>query len=151
MGFSHNQPGNSLKMKKSNLPHSFQKHRVIHDPKRSREDLISYGELFMKADQVMDAAAFFTKAQHQEGIDQLKKTAREQGDSFLFKVLVQGLPGEGKREEWEALGSRAMELGKYSHAVSAFGAAENEEARKRAQEELEKLCSQPKNPEQNVS
>jgi len=136
-------------MKKNSLPHSFKRQKMVHDQKLSEEALVSLGELYLQGDRVHDAADFFRKAGHREGMDQLKKAALEQGDSFLFKVAVGGVPGEGKKEEWEALGNRAMELGKYSYAVSAFDAAENEEARKHAREELEKLNSQAEKPEEN--
>jgi len=130
-------------MKKDGLPHSFKKQKMICDDKMPREALVSWGERYLEADRVFDAAAFFLKAGHQEGMDRLRRMALDQGDAFLFKLVVQGLPGQGRPEEWEALGRRAMQLQKFSHAVNAFRAAENEEARKRAEAELAKVCSRP--------
>jgi len=126
-------------MKKKNLPRSDKKHRMFHDPNVSPESLIAQGELYLEAERVMDAAEFFRKADHREGLEQLRKIALDQGDSFLFKMVVGGVPGKGTREEWQLLGSRALELGKYAHAVRGYTAAENEEGRKRAEEGLEKM------------
>lgn len=112
---------------------------MFHDPNVPREALISHGERYLEADRVIDAAEFFRKAEHREGLEQVRKIALDQGDSFLFKMVVGGVPGEGTREEWETLGNQAMALEKYAHAARAFTAAENEEGRKRAEEGLEKL------------
>jgi len=107
------------------------------------EELASWGECYLEASRVFDAAEFFKKAGHQEGLDRLKQIALEQGDAFLFKVVVGGVPGKGKASDWDALGRRAMELEKFSHAVNAFLASGNEEERKRAQDELNTLFSRP--------
>lgn len=135
--------GKPIIMKKDGLPNSYKKQSLIHDEKMKAEALVSWGERYLEADRVFDAAAFFQKAGHQEGLDHLKRIAQEQGDAFLFKVVVQGAPGKGTRDEWEALGHRAMELEKFSHAVNAFLAAGNEDARKRAEDELSSLGSRP--------
>jgi len=133
-------------MKKENLPHSYKRQRLLHDPGASPESLVSLGERYLEAERVVEAAEFFLKAGHQEGVDRLKKIAIavEQGDSFLFKMLAGGVPGKGTRKEWETLGNRAEALEKYSHAVRAFTAAENEEGRKRAEESLDRIRTELK-------
>ncbi len=128
-------------MKKKSLPDSLKKHRMLHDGKISEEDLVSTGERYFEAGRFLDAADFFRKADFQEGMERLRPIALEQGDSFLYQTMLQKSPDRAKTEEWEALGNRAMELKKFSHAVRAFRASENEAARKKAEEELEKLCS----------
>ena len=126
-------------MKKDSLPNSFKKNRLLHDRKISDESLIEYGELFFESGRLIDAANFFNKVSFQEGLDRLKKVAVEQGDSFLFQNVLRSSHEKEVKVEWEALGNKAMELKKYSHAIPAFQAAGNEESQKKAEEALKSL------------
>jgi Flp pilus assembly protein TadD len=135
-------------MKRDSLPDSYRKQKKLHDKKVSVEVLVSLGERFLEQGRFFDASLFFRKADHRAGLERLKTLAMEQGDSFLFQLVVAKDSGPANRQEWEALGKKAVELGKFSHAVRAFRAAENEEARKKAEDELDRLRSRPPEPEE---
>ncbi len=128
-------------MKKNVLPNSHQKRKLLFDKKTPSERLISYGEMYLQEGRLNEAAELFAKASYQEGMARLRALAIEQGDSFLYGVASRGLEEANNREAWEALGTKAMELKKYSHAVRAFQKAENEEALKAAEEALREVVS----------
>jgi hypothetical protein len=134
-------------MKRDSLPDSSKKQKKLHDRKIAGDELISLGERYLEQGRLFDASLFFRKAGHREGMERLKTLALEQGDSFLFQVAISGDFGPGNTKEWEALGEKAMQLKKFSHAVRAFHAAENEEAWKKAEEELDRLRSLQLAPE----
>jgi len=125
-------------MKKKPLPDCFKKQRLLHDGKISADDLIAVGDTYFEAGLLYDAAAFYRKADFQDGLKRLRSVALEDGDSFLYQMLVQRSQTPASRAEWEGLGNRAMSLGKFSHAVRAFRASENEAALKSAEEQAEK-------------
>ena len=128
-------------MKKDTLPNSFQKRKILFDKKPLPEQLITYGECFLEAGHLHEAAEFFLKASHKEGLNRLKGLAKEQGDSFLFEVVTRkaGSAAGDLKQEWEEVGNTAMGLKKYSHALRAFTRAGNESAKKQAQEALEEV------------
>lgn len=128
-------------MKKTSLPDSQQKRKLLFDKNASPERLIACGELYLEAGRVSEAAELFSRAAHQEGLARLRALAVEQGDSFLYRVASKGSPDGDSRQAWEALGKKAMEREKYSHAVRAFRKAENEELLKAAEEALKEVLS----------
>lgn len=128
-------------MKKNVLPNSQQKRKLLFDKKIPRERIISYGELFLREGRLNEAAELFARASYVEGMDQLKALAVEQGDSFVYQVACRESQQEGTAEAWEALGKKAMELQKYTHAARAFRKAENPELLKAAEEALRGVVS----------
>ena len=128
-------------MKKNALPNSQQKRKLLFDQKAPSERLISYGEMYFNEGRLNEAAELFARASYQEGMARLRALAIEQGDSFLYGVASRGSEEGDSREAWEALGNKAMELKKFSHAVRAFQKAENEELLKAAEEALREVVS----------
>jgi hypothetical protein len=126
-------------MKKNVLPNSQQKQKLLLDKNIPSERIISYGELYLREGRLNEAAELFARASHEEGLAQLRALAVEQGDSFLYAVASKGSEEGDNREAWGALGKKAMELEKYSHAVRAFRKSENEEALKAAEEALKEV------------
>ena len=127
-------------MKKDSLPDSFQKRKLLNDEKMPPERLISYGEMFFEAGHLYDAAEFFIKASHEEGIDRLRNLAVEQGDSFLYERLLRGRVAEQENtSSWNELGNRAMALKKFSHAIRAYEKAGNDTSGKEAQEAFKSI------------
>ena len=115
------------KMKKSVLPDSRQKRKLIFDKKVPRERIVFYGDMFLREGRLNEAAELFSKVSHKEGLEGLKALAIEQGDSFLYGVVCRGSAVGSSKEEWVKLGKKAMELQKYAHAVRAFRKAEDTE------------------------
>ena len=128
-------------MKKNALPNSQQKRKLLFDNKFPRERIISYGELFLHEGRLNEAAEFFAKASHKEGLEQLKALAIEEGDSFLYQLASKGSGEGGGPKVWETLGKNAMERGKFSHAVRAFRKGENADLLKAAEEALKEEVS----------
>jgi hypothetical protein len=128
-------------MKKNALPDSEQKRKLLFDKKAPRERIISCGEIFLREGRVNEAAELFSKASHEEGLDQVKALAVEEGDSYLYEVASKGSGEGGSAEVWETLGKNAMEREKFSHAVRAFRKGENAELLKAAEEALKEVVS----------
>ena len=125
-------------MKKDALPDSFKKRELLNDANVSAERLVALGDSFLEQGYLCDAASFFRKASHQEGMDRLKSLATEQGDSFLFELTIRDSKDTEDPDSWEKVGRKAMELKKYSHAVRAFRKAGNEDLLKAAEQSMAK-------------
>jgi len=128
-------------MKKKSLPNSQQKRKLLFDKNLNTERIISCGELYLREGRLNEAAELFSRVAHEEGLAQLRALALEQGDSFLYGVTSKGVEEGDDREAWEALGKKAMELEKYSHAIRAFRKAEDQEALEAAEQALKEVVS----------
>jgi cytochrome c-type biogenesis protein CcmH/NrfG len=128
-------------MKKSNLPDSQKKRKLLFDEKIPRERLIAFGEMFLDEGRVNEAAELFLKASHKEGLDRLKALAIEQGDSFLYGLVSKDSQDGDLTEDWGNLGKKAMEHKKYSHALRAFRNSGDQELLKAAEEALKEVLS----------
>ena len=128
-------------MKKNALLNSQQRRKLLFDKNASPERLISFGEMFLREGRLSEAAELFSKASHEEGLAQLRALAVEQGDSYLYAVASRGSEEAERKEAWERLGKKAMEMKRYSHAVRAFRKAGNEESQKAAEEALKEVLS----------
>ncbi len=126
---------------KKNLPNSQQKRKLLFEKNVPPDKLVSFGEMYLDEGRLNEAAELFARASHEEGLARIRALAIEQGDSFVYGVASKG-SGEGDTPEaWEALGNKAMELQKFSHAVRAFRNADNVEALKAAEEALKEVVS----------
>lgn len=130
-------------MKKDSLPDSFKKRKLLADDKAPPERLIALGERFLEEGRLCEALDFFRKASHQEGLDRVRTAALEEADSFLLERVAGGESGDSP-ETWEELGRRAMERGKFSHAVRAFRKAGDRESLKEAEAALQEVCASDK-------
>jgi hypothetical protein len=128
-------------MKRKPLPDSFEKRKLLYDKKIPREQLAALGELFLEEGRPYEAAEFFRRASFQEGLDRLCGLAAEQGDSCLLEFALRGSTEGAHRADWKALGSKAMELRKYSHAVRAFRKAGDADLLREAEEALKEVLS----------
>jgi cytochrome c-type biogenesis protein CcmH/NrfG len=128
-------------MKKNTVPDSHQKRKLLYDKNAQPERLISFGEIYLRDGRVSEAAELFSRASHEKGMAALRALALEQGDSFLYRVASKGSKDADSPLVWEALGKRAMDLKKYSHAVRAFRKAGDEGLLKIAEEALKEVLS----------
>jgi len=128
-------------MKRNALPNSRQKRKLLFDKKAPRERIISCGEMFLREGRLSEAAEMFSLASHEEGLEQLKALAIEQGDSFLYGLAAKRSERRESREAWETLGKKAMELKKFTHAMRAFRKADQPELVKAAEEAFKEVVS----------
>lgn len=122
-------------MKQKPLPSSRKRRALLYDKKISREELIRYGDAFFDHGRYVEAAEFYGKARHPEGMDRIRALAKETGDTFLLEIACKdpSCPDGGDPTVWEEVGRKALELQKYSHAVRAFRKAGNETLLEEAQ------------------
>ena len=115
------------------------KRDLLNSGKADKSELVKLGERYLQEDQFSDAIDFFEKAEHLEGLMQLKEQCVAKGDYFLCQRLAKILEESPPPEEWIQLGDNALNLGKLLFARSAYQQAENPE--KVAQ--VEKLLQSP--------
>ena len=115
------------------------KRDLLNSGKADKSELIRLGERYLHEDRLSDAIDFFEKAEHFEGLTQVKEQCVAKGDYFLCQRLAKILKESPPTEEWIQLGDNAFNLGKLLFARSAYQQAENSE--KVAQ--VEKLLQSP--------
>ena len=115
------------------------KRDLLNSAKADKSELIKLGERYLQENRFSDAIDFFGKAEHLEGLIQLKEQCVAKGDYFLCQRLTKILEESPSSEEWIQLGDNALNLGKLLFARSAYQQAENPE--KVAQ--VEKLLQSP--------
>ncbi|MGD8253098.1 MAG: hypothetical protein PVJ11_00055 [Syntrophobacterales bacterium] len=115
------------------------KRDLLNSGKADKSELVKLGERYLQEDQFSDAIDFFEKAEHWEGLMQLKEQCVAKGDYFLCQRLAKILEEFPPPQEWIQLGDNAFNLGKLLFARSAYQQAENPE--KVAQ--VEKLLQSP--------
>ncbi len=128
-----------VEMKKGALPDAYKKRKLLNDTRPAPERLIALGEVHLEQGLLYDAAEFFLKASHEEGLARIRALAVEAGDSFLYSIALSGTDGEGDARGWEELGRKAMELKKYTYALRAFQKAGNDSLKAQAEEALKGL------------
>ena len=115
------------------------KRDLLSSGKADKAELIKLGERYLHEDRLSDTIDFFEKAEHFEGLTQLKEQCVAKGDYFLYQRLANILGESPSSEEWIQLGDNALHLGKLLFARSAYQQAESPE--KVAQ--VEKLLQSP--------
>ena len=115
------------------------KRDLLSSGKADKAELIELGERYLHEDRLSDTIDFFEKAEHFEGLTQLKEQCVAKGDYFLCQRLANILRESPSSEEWIQLGDKALHLGKLLFARSAYQQAESPE--KVAQ--VEKLLQSP--------
>lgn len=115
------------------------KRDLLSSGKADKAELIKLGERYLHEDRLSDTIDFFEKAEHFEGLTQLKEQCVAKGDYFLCQRLANILRESPSSEEWIQLGDKALHLGKLLFARSAYQQAESSE--KVAQ--VEKLLQSP--------
>ena len=115
------------------------KRDLLNSGKADKSELIKLGERYLHDDRLSDAIDFFEKAEHFEGLTQLKEQCVAKGDHFLYQRLAKILEESPPPEEWIQLGDNALNLGKLLFARSAYQQAENPEK----VSQVEKLLQSP--------
>ena len=115
------------------------KRDLLNSGKADKSALIKLGERYLYEDRLSDAIDFFEKAEHFEGLTELKEQCVAKGDYFLCQRLTKILEESPSSEEWIQLGDNALHLGKLLFARSAYQQAENPEK----VSQVEKLLQSP--------
>ena len=115
------------------------KRDLLNSDKADKSELIKLGERYLYEDRLSDAIDFFEKAEHFEGLTELKEQCVAKGDYFLCQRLTKILEESPSSEEWIQLGDNALHLGKLLFARSAYQQAENPEK----VSQVEKLLQSP--------
>ena len=121
------------------LPSCLKKRDLLNSDRVDNSELIKLGQGYLQEGFISDCIDFFEKAEHFEGLMQLKEKCAAEGDYFLYHRLVKILQDSPSPAEWTQLGDKALELGKLLFASFAYKQADNQE--KAAQ--VEKLRQLP--------
>ena len=125
------------------------KRDLLSSDKAEKSELTKFGERYLQEDRLSDTIDFFEKAEHVEGLIQLKEKCVAEGDYFLFLRLARILADSPSAEEWIRLGDNALALSKLLFARSAYLQADSHE--KVAQvEKLLKLQTQEKTGDKDM-
>ena len=121
------------------LPSCLKKRDLLNSDRVDNSELIKLGQNYLQEGFISDCIDFFEKAEHFEGLIQLKEKCAAEGDYFLYHRLAKILRDSPSPEEWNQLGDKALWLGKLLFASLAYERADNHE--KAAQ--VEKLLQLP--------
>ena len=103
------------------------KRDLLNSGKADKSELIKLGVRYLHEDRLSDTIDFFEKAEHFEGLTQLKEQCVAKGDYFLCQRLANILGESPSSEEWIQLGDNALHLDKLLFARSAYQQAESPE------------------------
>lgn len=107
------------------LPNYQEKQRILYIDHKSVRDLIAYGDAFLEAGKMFDAIEFYQRVNYSEGLEKIKGMAEHSGDVMLFQQVLKPLKQHVSDDTWNAIGTRAFELKKYSFALHAFEKSNN--------------------------
>jgi len=108
------------------LPSCLKKRDILNSDKADNSELIRLGQGYLQEGFISDCIDFFEKAEHFEGLLQLKAKCTAEGDYFLYHRLVRILQDSPSPEEWTELGDKALGLGKLLFASLAYKRADNQ-------------------------
>ncbi len=103
------------------------KRDLLSSDKGEKAQLIEFGQRYVQQERLSDAIDFFERAEHVEGLIQLKEQCVAEGDYFLFLRLARILEYSPSVEEWVSLGDSAIKLNKLLFARSAYMEGEQKE------------------------
>ena len=121
------------------LLNCLRKRDLLNSDKADKAELIKFGERYLQDARISDSIDFFEKAQHLEGLNQLRERCSAEGDYFLYHRLAKILEESPSSEEWMQLGDKALDQGKMLFALLAYQQAERPEK----VAEVEKLIKLP--------
>jgi hypothetical protein len=108
------------------IPNYLEKRKILHSKGTSPQELKEMGDLFLSHEQWNDAIDFYEKGGYTEGLEEILRISKDMGDFFMFRRIQEILKKNPSMEEWESLGDRAMELGRYQDARKAYEMSQNQ-------------------------
>lgn len=127
------------------LLNCLKKRDLLNSNRADKSELIKLGQTYLQQGFISDCIDLFQKAEHFEGLMQLKEKCADEGDYFLYQRLAKILQDSPSSEEWTHLGDKALGLGKLLFARLAFQQADNHEKVGQV-EKLLQLHSQERTP-----
>jgi hypothetical protein len=109
------------------LLNCLKKRDLLNSNKADKSLLIKLGEGYLQQGLISDCIDLFEKAEHFEGLAQLKEKCAGEGDYFLYHRLAKILEDHPSPEEWTQLGDNALAQGKLLFARLAYQQADNHE------------------------
>jgi hypothetical protein len=103
------------------------KRDLLNNDKTSRSELLKFGELYAEQGRLADAIDFYERAEHVDGLTQLRQRCIDQGDSFLVQRLTKILGDSLSPPESEQLGDNALSQGKLLFARAAYQQSDHPE------------------------
>ena len=88
------------------------KRHLLNNDKADKSELIKLGEGYLQDGRLSDCIDCLEKAQHLEGLFQLRERCAAEGDYFLYHRLAKILEESPASEEWRQLGDTALGQGK---------------------------------------
>jgi hypothetical protein len=102
------------------LPDYREKQTILYIDQKSDKDLTAYGDRYLEAGRIADAAEFYQKANHLQGLEKIRKISEETGDIMLFQSVLKALKQNATDDDWNRIGQKALEKKKYGFAIHAF-------------------------------
>lgn len=127
------------------LLNCLKKRDLLNSNRADKSELIKLGQTYLQQGFISDCIDLFQKAEHFEGLMQLKEKCADEGDYFLYQRLAKILQDSPSSAEWTHLGDKALGLGKLLFARLAFQQADNHEKVGQV-EKLLQLHSQERTP-----
>ncbi len=135
--------GAEVDMAVTGLPNVKQKQKLLFAKDTSEQILIDHGHKFLSAGWYNDAIDFFERASHAEGLRQIRQTAQDEGDAFLFTRCIRVEGVEVTDDEWHRLADRALELGKLQFAREGYRMAGDRKAMAKVDLKIKPEAEQP--------
>jgi hypothetical protein len=133
-------------------PTFLERKETLFSPKTRAEELVQWGDHYLREDRPHDAVAFFRQAGHGDGLRRIREMAVEQGDFFLFRETLDGMEtGPAEREVMAKLAARAEMLGRWHDARKAYERLTDQPGLQRVHDALARLMGrapQDRSPEQ---
>jgi heme oxygenase len=120
------------------LPNYQEKQRILYLENRSERELIDFGDRYLEAGRISDAVDFYQKALYVQGLEKIRQISEAAGDVMLFQNVMKALGLIVAGEEWDRMGRRASDLGKYAFAMFAFEKSGNNAMLEETKEMLKK-------------
>jgi hypothetical protein len=121
-------------------PDFLERKGLLFDGRTRAEDAIRWGHRYREEGRLHDAVAFYRRARHEEGLQEILRLAVDSGDLLLFREAAEGLSLPWiEHEGLRSLAERAMELGRWHDARNAFDKLGDAGGMRRATEALEAL------------
>jgi hypothetical protein len=114
---------------------------LLFSPKTPEKEWISWGDHYLEAGRLHDAAAFYGRAKYGEGLAEIRRRAVEQGNVMLFREALKGMDEtEADPGEWRQLAQHAESRGRWRDALAVYERLSDAVGTKRAQKALQSLC-----------
>jgi hypothetical protein len=102
-----------------------EKQKILYVDQTPARDLIAYGDQYLEANRIADAAEFYQRAGHAPGLEKIRNIALDSGDVMMFQQVMKALNRKVSDGEWNDIGDKALDRKKYTFALAAFEKSAN--------------------------